>query len=69
VLDAQGRLCVEDVKKGDFWYSPTELSHSLQGWRRDGAPFLLAFDNITVDARVPLLVRHDGGARDRVWPG
>jgi oxalate decarboxylase len=45
VLDADGRPQVADVKKGDLWYFPPGLPHSLQGLGPDGAEFLLAFDN------------------------
>jgi oxalate decarboxylase len=45
VLDAQGRPYVQDVTKGDLWYFPAGLPHSLQGLGPDGAEFVLAFDN------------------------
>jgi oxalate decarboxylase len=45
VLDELGRPYVQDVKAGDLWYFPAGLPHSLQGLGRDGAEFLLAFDN------------------------
>ena len=44
-LDALGRPYVADVKKGDLWYFPAGLPHSLQGLGPDGAEFVLAFDN------------------------
>lgn len=45
ILDEQGRPQIADVKKGDLWYFPPGLPHSLQGLGPDGAEFLLAFDN------------------------
>jgi len=44
-LDVLGRPYVADVKKGDLWYFPAGLPHSLQGLGPDGAEFVLAFDN------------------------
>jgi oxalate decarboxylase len=45
VLDTKGRPYVADVKKGDLWYFPAGLPHSLQGLGPDGCEFVLAFDN------------------------
>jgi oxalate decarboxylase len=45
ILDQLGRPQVADVKRGDLWYFPAGLPHSLQGLGPDGAEFVLAFDN------------------------
>ncbi|MBN3855014.1 oxalate decarboxylase family bicupin [Paraburkholderia sp. Ac-20340] len=45
ILDEQGRCQVADVKKGDLWYFPPGLPHSLQGLGPTGAEFMIAFDN------------------------
>ena len=45
ILDELGRPYAQDVKKGDLWYFPAGLPHSLQGLGPDGAEFVLAFDN------------------------
>ncbi|MGJ8525952.1 Oxalate decarboxylase OxdD [Halomonadaceae bacterium LMG 33818] len=44
-LDAEGRPQVADVQKGDLWYFPPGLPHSLQGMGPDGTEFLIAFDD------------------------
>ncbi|MEX3983848.1 cupin domain-containing protein [Paraburkholderia sp. EG287A] len=44
-IDTQGRAEVSDVTKGDIWYFPPGLPHSLQGLGEHGAEFVLAFDN------------------------
>jgi oxalate decarboxylase len=36
---------VEDVFKGDLWFFPAGLPHSLQGLGPDGAEFVLVFDD------------------------
>jgi oxalate decarboxylase len=33
------------TRKGDLWYFPAGLPHSLQGLAPDGAEFVLTFDN------------------------
>ena len=43
-LSHQGMPSVEDVFKGDLWFFPTGLPHSLQGLGPGGAEFVLAFD-------------------------
>lgn len=44
-VDAEGRGFVSDVKKGDIWYFPTGIAHSIQGLSSDGCEFLLVFDD------------------------
>src|SRR5690348_2249822 len=44
-IDADGRSFVRDTKKGDLWYFPTGIPHSIQGLGPDGAEFLLVFDD------------------------
>ena len=44
-LSRQGNPSVEDVFKGDLWFFPAGLPHSLQGLGPDGAEFVLAFDS------------------------
>jgi oxalate decarboxylase len=44
-IDANGRSFVADVTKGDLWYFPTGIPHSIQGLAGDGAEFLLVFDD------------------------
>ncbi len=43
-LSHEGKPSVEDVFKGDLWFFPSGLPHSLQGLGPDGAEFVLAFD-------------------------
>ena len=45
VLDGKGRPAVRDVQRGDLWYFPPGLPHSLQGLGATGAEFVLVFDN------------------------
>lgn len=44
-VDEQGRSFVDDVDRGDLWYFPAGIPHSLQGLGQDGAEFLLVFDD------------------------
>jgi oxalate decarboxylase len=44
-IDANGKSFVADVNKGDLWYFPTGIPHSIQGLGPDGAEFLLVFDD------------------------
>jgi oxalate decarboxylase len=44
-VDSQGRSFVQDVEKGDLWYFPTGIPHSIQGLGTDGCEFLLVFDD------------------------
>ena len=44
-LSREGKPSVEDVFKGDLWFFPAGLPHSLQGLGPDGAEFVLAFDD------------------------
>ena len=43
-IDAQGRNFIDDVGKGDLWFFPAGLPHSIQGLQ-DGCEFLLVFDD------------------------
>ncbi|MGB2592321.1 MAG: cupin domain-containing protein [Candidatus Acidiferrum sp.] len=44
-IDADGKSFVTDVKKGDLWYFPPGIPHSIQGLAPDGTEFLLVFDD------------------------
>lgn len=44
-IDTDGRAYVEDVKRGDLWYFPAGIPHSLEGTGPDGCEFLLVFDD------------------------
>jgi oxalate decarboxylase len=44
VLTAEGKMFIDDVEKGDLWYFPAGLPHSIQGLEDDGCEFLLVFD-------------------------
>lgn len=44
-IDANGKSFVADINKGDLWYFPTGIPHSIQGLAPDGAEFLLVFDD------------------------
>ncbi|GJD48600.1 Oxalate decarboxylase OxdD [Methylobacterium crusticola] len=45
VLDAGGRAVVQDVRRGDLWYFPAGMPHSLQGLGPEGCEFLIVFDD------------------------
>jgi oxalate decarboxylase len=44
VLQADGKMFIDDVEAGDLWYFPSGLPHSIQGLGEDGCEFLLVFD-------------------------
>ncbi len=44
-IDNEGNSYVQDVQKGDLWYFPTGVPHSIQGLGPDGCEFLLVFDD------------------------
>jgi len=44
-VDADGRSFVRDTQKGDLWYFPPGIPHSIQGLGPDGGEFLLVFDD------------------------
>ncbi len=44
-VDPQGRSFVSNVSKGDLWYFPGGIPHSIQGLGKDGCEFLLVFDD------------------------
>ncbi len=44
VLNPDGTVFIDDVGKGDLWYFPAGLPHSIQGLGPDGCEFLLVFD-------------------------
>lgn len=48
-LDSDGGWFVDDVGKGDLWYFPPGVPHSIQGLGPDGCEFLLAFDDGNFD--------------------
>jgi oxalate decarboxylase len=44
-FDYDGHPWVQNVKKGDLWYFPAGVPHSLQGMGPGGCEFLLVFDD------------------------
>ena len=44
LLQADGKMFIDDVEAGDLWYFPAGLPHSIQGLGDDGCEFLLVFD-------------------------
>lgn len=44
-LDYDGGNFVDTVKKGDLWYFPSGIPHSIQGTGENGTEFLLIFDD------------------------
>lgn len=44
-LDYEGGNFIDDLKKGDLWYFPSGVPHSLQGMGENGTEFLLIFDD------------------------
>ena len=44
VLNPDGTIFIDDVRKGDLWYFPAGYPHSIQGLAPDGCEFLLVFD-------------------------
>jgi len=44
-LDYEGGNFMEDLEKGDLWYFPSGVPHSLQGLSPNGTEFLLVFDD------------------------
>ncbi|UPK91649.1 hypothetical protein LCI18_002584 [Fusarium solani-melongenae] len=44
-LDYEGGNFIDDLKKGDLWYFPSGIPHSLQGLSPNGTEFLLIFDD------------------------
>jgi oxalate decarboxylase len=44
-LDYESKGYVKDVVKGDLWFFPPGVPHSIQGLETDGCEFLLVFDN------------------------
>lgn len=44
-LDYEGGNFIDDLKKGDLWYFPSGVPHSLQGLGENGTEFLLIFDD------------------------
>jgi oxalate decarboxylase len=44
-VDTEGRGFVSDIGKGDLWYFPGGVPHSIQGLGPDGCEFLLVFDD------------------------
>jgi oxalate decarboxylase family bicupin protein len=44
-LDYEGGNFIDDLKKGDLWYFPSGVPHSLQGLSPNGTEFLLIFDD------------------------
>lgn len=44
LMQTDGKMFVDDIQKGDLWYFPAGLPHSIQGLEGDGCEFLLVFD-------------------------
>ncbi|KAH7149018.1 oxalate decarboxylase oxdC [Dactylonectria estremocensis] len=44
-LDYEGGNFIDDLKKGDLWYFPSGVPHSLQGLSENGTEFLIIFDD------------------------
>ncbi|KAG9244237.1 oxalate decarboxylase family bicupin [Calycina marina] len=44
-IDYEGGSFFDDLKKGDLWYFPSGVPHSLQGLGENGTEFLLVFDS------------------------
>lgn len=44
-IDYEGGNFIDDLKKGDLWYFPSGVPHSLQGLSPNGTEFLLVFDD------------------------
>lgn len=44
-IDYEGGNFIDDLKKGDLWYFPSGVPHSLQGLSTNGTEFLLIFDD------------------------
>ncbi len=44
-IDYDGKAFVKDSHKGDIWFFPPGVPHSIQGLEPDGVEFLLVFDN------------------------
>lgn len=44
-IDYEGGNFMDDLKKGDLWYFPSGVPHSLQGLGDNGTEFLLIFDD------------------------
>jgi quercetin dioxygenase-like cupin family protein len=44
-LDYEGGNFIDDLEKGDLWYFPSGVPHSLQGLGENGTEFLLIFDD------------------------
>ncbi|KAI0841055.1 Bicupin, oxalate decarboxylase/oxidase [Hypoxylon sp. FL0890] len=44
-IDYEGGNFIDDLKRGDLWYFPSGVPHSLQGLGENGTEFLLIFDD------------------------
>ena len=44
-IDYEGGSFIDDLGKGDLWYFPSGVPHSLQGLGENGTEFLLIFDD------------------------
>lgn len=44
-IDYEGGNFIDDLEKGDLWYFPSGVPHSLQGLSPNGTEFLLIFDD------------------------
>jgi oxalate decarboxylase len=44
-VDQHGGAFVDDVERGDLWFFPAGIPHSIQGLEPEGCEFLLVFDD------------------------
>ncbi|KAI0485141.1 oxalate decarboxylase [Xylariaceae sp. FL0804] len=44
-IDYEGASFIDNLKRGDLWYFPSGVPHSLQGLGENGTEFLLIFDD------------------------
>ncbi|KAF6829023.1 Oxalate decarboxylase OxdC 1 [Colletotrichum musicola] len=44
-IDYEGGNFIDDLSKGDLWYFPSGVPHSLQGLGENGTEFLIIFDD------------------------
>ncbi len=44
LMQPDGKMFLDDVQKGDLWYFPAGMPHSIQGLEGEGCEFLLVFD-------------------------
>lgn len=65
-LDYEGGNFMEDLEKGDLWYFPSGVPHSLQGLSPNGTEFLLVFDDGRFSEESTFILTDWLG---KFWPG